>query len=112
MVSGVLLAVAVLATWRVTHLFAAEDGPWNVIAHLRRLAPGPLGPLMDCFYCLSLWVAILPALLLGHDWPTRALAWPAVSAGAILLERLTRPVEPPFADAPLPGAPPHPEGRT
>lgn len=89
--SGVLLAAAVLATWRVTHLIAAEDGPWNVIARLRALAPGPVGRLMDCFYCLSLWVAMPAALVIGVDWVTRGLAWPAISGGAILLERLTAP---------------------
>lgn len=87
--SGVLLAAAVLATWRVTHLIAAEDGPWNLIARVRARAPGPLGALMDCFYCLSLWVAIPAALVIGPDWIARGLAWPAVSGGAILLERLT-----------------------
>ena len=87
--SGVLLAAAVLATWRVTHLVAAEDGPWDVIARLLARAPGPVGRLMDCFYCLSLWVAVPAAILIGPDWFVRGLAWPAISGGAILLERLT-----------------------
>jgi len=37
-------ALAVLGVWRVTHLLNAEDGAWELLAHLRRgslqVAPG------------------------------------------------------------------------
>lgn len=88
--SGVLLVAAILATWRLTHLVAAEDGPWDVVARLRRRAgAGFWGRLMDCFYCLSLWIAFPVAWLVGDDWRSRLIAWPALSGGAILLERVT-----------------------
>jgi hypothetical protein len=45
--------------------------------------------LLDCFYCLSLWVAAPLGFLLGENWRERVLLWPALSAGAILLERVT-----------------------
>lgn len=77
--------VASLAVWRLTHLFQAEDGPADVIARLRE-AP-VVGRAMQCFYCLSLWVAMAPALLLGETWPQRALLWPALSGAAIFLEK-------------------------
>ena len=87
--NAVLLLAAILATWRVTHLIVAEDGPWNAVAHLRRMAgAGVLGELMDCFYCASLWVALPFAVWLGDDWIIRGVAWLALSGGAILLERL------------------------
>ena len=83
-------ALAVLAVWRVTHLLSAEDGPWNLLARLRRLAgSGWWGGLFDCFYCLSLWVALPLAYSLGGEWKERLLLWPALSGGAILLERIT-----------------------
>jgi hypothetical protein len=89
-VSGVAFAAGVLATWRVTHLVAAEDGPWAVIARLRQWAgSGVIGQLMDCFYCLSLWVAFPFAWLVGETWQIRLIAWPALSGGAIVIERLT-----------------------
>ena len=45
------LAMAVLATWRVTHLLAEEDGPGALVLRLRmRLGAGGLGALMDCFH--------------------------------------------------------------
>lgn len=83
---------ATLATWRLTHLVVAEDGPWDVVVHLRRLAGNsPLGAAMDCFYCASLWVALpLAAWWVSETQQTLAhtlVAWPALSGGALLLER-------------------------
>ena len=80
-----------LAVWRVTHFLHAEDGPWRLSARLRRRAGcGFFGELLDCFYCLSLWVALPLALSLGNSWGECLLLWPALSAAAILAERLTR----------------------
>lgn len=79
-----------LAVWRVTHLLNAEDGPWKVLEAIRRrLGQGKLHSLFDCFYCLSLWVAIVFALVIGETWRARLLLWPALSGAAILLERIT-----------------------
>jgi hypothetical protein len=79
---------AALATWRLTHLVAAEDGPWNVVVHLRRLAGASwLGDAMDCFHCASLWVALPFAVALSDDLRQALLAWLALSAASILLER-------------------------
>jgi len=83
-------ALAVLAVWRVTHLFHAEAGPWNLLARLRRwIGSAWHGSLFDCFYCLSLWIAMPPAYYLAGQWKERLLLWPALSGGAILLERIT-----------------------
>ena len=84
------LILGVLAAWRITHLLNAEDGPWDVLVRLRRLAGnGVLGGVLDCFYCLSLWVAAPLGYVLGDDWKHRLLLWPAISAGAILLHKAT-----------------------
>ena len=89
-----LLLVGVLCTWRVTHLLQAEDGPGDVGVRLRKLAgEGFWGRLLDCFYCLSLWLAVPFALLLGATGVERVLLWLAFSAGAILLERGTAGME-------------------
>ncbi len=83
--------LAVLATWRVTHLLASEDGPADLIVRLRALLGQSLaGRLMDCFNCLSLWIAAPAALFVARrllDW---VLVWLAVSGGACLLQRLDR----------------------
>ena len=66
--------LAVLATWRVTHLLASEDGPADIVVRLRRmLGQSLLGRLMDCFNCLSLWIAAPAAFLLATD----TLTWDA-----------------------------------
>lgn len=94
------LLLGVLCVWRITHLFQAEDGPWNVIAGIRRAAgDGFWGRLLDCFYCLSLWVSVPVALMIGRTAAERALLWLALSGGAILAERTTIP---PAAEPPIP----------
>jgi hypothetical protein len=87
--SALLLFAGLLATWRVSHLITAEDGPWNVVARLRqRAGTGFFGDLMDCFYCTSMWVALPMAYWVGATWAARVVAWLALSGGAILIERL------------------------
>jgi len=91
-------ALSVLCVWRIAHLLYAEDGPGDLLVRLRRVAGrGLAGQLLDCFYCLSLWVALPLALLVPETRLERLLWWPALSAGAILLERVT---SPPRDDAP------------
>src|SRR5688572_5138861 len=94
-VTPIAVALAVLAVWRVTHLIVAEEGPWRILAHLRRAAIAlRLGGVVTCFYCASVWVAIVFTLLIAHGWRSIALCIPALSAGAIVLERLTARDEP------------------
>ncbi|MGU7772729.1 hypothetical protein ACV229_21465 [Burkholderia sp. MR1-5-21] len=83
------LMLGVLAVWRVTHLLAAEDGPADAVFHLRRrLGDSVWGRALDCFYCLSIWIALPFAIGIGDTWGERVLLWPALSGGAILAERL------------------------
>jgi len=84
------LMLGILGVWRITHLLNAEDGPWNFLVRFRRfLGSGFLGELLNCFYCLSLWIAIPFAWVLGQSWKERLLLWPALSGAAILLHRAT-----------------------
>jgi hypothetical protein len=84
--------LSILCVWRVTHLLQAEDGPADLLVRLRRMAgSGFAGKLMDCFDCLSLWVAAPLAYWVPQTRLERLLWWPALSAGAILLERATSP---------------------
>ena len=76
-----------LAVWRVTHLIVAEDGPWDVLFRLRRwLERRRIGMLFLCFYCLSIWISVPAAWLIGRDWPERIFLWLALSAASILVE--------------------------
>ncbi len=83
------LVLAVLATWRITHLLASEDGPADLIVRLRaRLGSGFFGKLMDCFHCLSFWVAVPMAFFVASKPLDLLLTWLALSGAACLLERL------------------------
>ena len=82
------LIVAVLSVWRLTHLLQAEDGPWDAVVKLRQFAgSGVLGKLMDCFYCLSLWLSMPFGYALAEGWSERVMLWLALSAGAIFLQQ-------------------------
>jgi hypothetical protein len=84
------MLVGVLGVWRLTHLLAEEKGPWDAMVRLRALVgKGRWGGLMDCFNCLSVWIAIPFALAVGEKMLARLLLWPALSGGAILLQRAT-----------------------
>ncbi len=75
----------------MSHLIASEDGPFDVIVRLRlRAGNGVLGKLMDCPYCLSLWIAAPLALLLADGAVAWCVAWLAISGGSSLLEKLSR----------------------
>lgn len=80
--------VAVLATWRITYLLAREDGPGAVLARFRARLRPPWAELMDCFHCLSLWVAAPIALAVAPSWWNWPLIWLALSGAACLVQRL------------------------
>ena len=87
---AVRFAIAALAVWRLTHLLALEDGPWDTVARLRaKLGDSFWGRLMDCFYCLSLWVAAPLAPFVGRGALEAVFVWLALSGAACLLERAT-----------------------
>ncbi|MGH9379984.1 MAG: DUF1360 domain-containing protein [Thermoanaerobaculia bacterium] len=84
------LLLGVLAVWRVTHVLHAEGGPGRLLDRLRRSAAQTFwGRLLDCFYCLSLWIALPGAWFIGSGVDQRLFLWLALSGGAILIERVT-----------------------
>jgi hypothetical protein len=89
--STIAFLAAVLAVWRVTHLVVVEDGPFDLLRRLRD-AGARLGleRLVNCFLCCSVWTAIPFALVIASGWQEIVVVLPALSGGAILLERVTR----------------------
>lgn len=76
------------ASWRITHLLSEEDGPFNVIYLLRKqLGQSFFGSLLDCFYCLSIWVTLPFGIGMGNDWSEKLLYWFALSGAACVLEK-------------------------
>jgi hypothetical protein len=85
---GLRFGVAALTAWRVTHLLAEEDGPAGVILRARAaVGDSPGGELMDCFNCMSLWVAAPLAAAGAGPAHERAIRWLALSGAACLLEQ-------------------------
>lgn len=83
------LTIATLATWRVSHLLAAEDGPADIIVRVRAyLGRSFFGTLMDCFGCVSLWIALPLAVFVTRRPLELVVVWLALSGGAMLLERI------------------------
>jgi hypothetical protein len=89
---GTRFALASLATWRLTHLLAEEDGPADAVLRVRaRLGQGSIGQLIDCFYCLSVWVAAPLSVAVTRRRSEIPLVWLALSGASCLLERATTP---------------------
>jgi hypothetical protein len=84
--------LAVLAVWRLTHLISSEAGPFDLFARLRRsLAGTQAGNMIDCPFCLSMWIAIPGAVFLQVPLLESVVAWLALSGAVCLIERSSRP---------------------
>lgn len=89
-----------LAVWRVTHLLSKEDGPFEIIFWIRKKAgAGFFGNLLDCFYCLSIWIAIPFAIWIGTGFKQSVFLWLGFSGLACVIEK--------FADRPNSQDPPN-----
>ncbi len=83
--------LAVLATWRITNLLVNEDGPAGLLVRFRALwGDGMIGRLLDCFHCMSLWVAAPLTFYIGKKPLDLLFTWLALPGAACLLERLAQ----------------------
>jgi len=89
-VDGTAFILCTLAVWRLTHLFSQEDGPFDLVLKFRKLfGHGFFGNLLDCFYCLSLWIAMPFAWWLCGEWTSGLITWLALSGAACLLFKVS-----------------------
>ena len=52
-----------LAGWRLAVLFSYEEGPFNILVHVRRLLVTlGLKRIVGCFHCAALWISIAVVL--------------------------------------------------
>jgi hypothetical protein len=85
-----LFVILSLVVWRLTHLLSKEDGPFDIIFLLRKKAgAGFFGSLLDCFYCLSIWIALPFGMYYGNSWMEKLSYWIALSGAACLAEQAT-----------------------
>jgi Protein of unknown function (DUF1360) len=81
--------ISALSVWRLTHLLAAEDGPWDLMVRIRRkLGANIWGKLIDCFNCLSIWISIPFAFYVTSGILNTVAVWFALSGAASLANRL------------------------
>jgi len=79
-----------LAVWRLSYLLSQEDGPFDVVIKFRKLLGHSFfGSLLDCFYCLSLWISLPLAVLISNQWLEGIIVWLALSGAACILFKLT-----------------------
>jgi len=86
------LVVAILAVYRVAHMLAIEDGPFDAFSLWReRVGQATwLGRGFHCTLCISFWLALPPAFVLGIPggaWGL-ILGWLAIAGGVLVLYRL------------------------
>jgi Protein of unknown function (DUF1360) len=80
----------VIVVWRITHLLSAEDGPFDLVYKCRKwLGNSFVGKLMDCFYCLSIWIGLAAALYAGKTAAQVLLLCFYYSGASILLEKFS-----------------------
>lgn len=85
-------AILVVVVWRLTHLISQEDGPFDIIIRVRKLfGNSVIGKLMDCFYCLSVWIGCGVAFYAGWEGGAEEIIILTFyySGASLLLEKLT-----------------------
>lgn len=87
------LALLGLATWRLSSLLVAEDGPFSMFAKMRDVAgvtrPGEisgLARLFSCVWCMSIWVG--SGLFLAYRFTALLYVLAASTIAIIIQERV------------------------
>jgi len=99
-VATIDILILALATWRLSHLLALEDGPWHILTRVRKLAGERLTEAgvpyaathlaegVTCLWCNSMWFGCVFAILFatcGRIALVIALPF-ALSAAAIVID--------------------------
>jgi hypothetical protein len=91
-----LFIILCMATWRLSSLFAREDGPFDIFENIRlilyrapKLIHKTLGLGIICVWCNSIWFSAIAALFIAHSIFEWVVFWLAISTGALIIERIT-----------------------
>jgi hypothetical protein len=76
--------LATLATYRIAHMIAREDGPFDMFMLLREFAGQEkwYGRGLHCVLCISFWLSLPAALLVGLPW---LMGWLGIAGGVLVL---------------------------
>lgn len=79
------LILSTLSIYAITLVLSSYSGPFHVFSLMRNKSPEMLKELLECFVCLSWYVALSFTLLLGLN----ILEYMAVVGGAIVLWKVS-----------------------
>jgi len=94
-----LIILSMLAVWRAIHILQEEVGPAAIFSRLqaylakRDYKPGSFSDGFFCFNCMSVWLSIIPSLLLCNSIFKFILYTLSISAGAIIIDILLKTTE-------------------
>ena len=84
----VYFALSVLAVYRVSHMIANEDGPFDVFVFIREKAGQRnwIGRGLNCVLCISVWLSIIPAIAMTRS-AEFVLYWFAIAGGVLVIHK-------------------------
>jgi len=84
------IVLAVLAVFRLAQLLALDDGPFDVFERLRRSGHAQWRKLVNCPYCLGVWLSagVVPLIVWDHPVSDIVLLALGVAGGQALIESI------------------------
>lgn len=70
-----LIISQILATYVITCVLLYSDGAWGSLARLRNNESVKCFGLLDCFLCLSFWVALIVTVVSNNAWAEFFIIW-------------------------------------
>jgi hypothetical protein len=92
--SPFVFLLALLGVYRLSHMIAMEDGPFDAFAELRdRVGQGNwIGRGLHCPLCLSFWLSLCMVGWLGFVGlllpPYNLISWLGLAGGCLVLHKL------------------------
>lgn len=92
------ILLSIFANYRVAQLITLDVGPFGMFDRIRKflgrradnnLLWRELAELVHCPYCIGVWIACVPALLLAQDIPAFFLLGLGVAGAQAFLQSLT-----------------------
>lgn len=90
MPSPFVFVVALLGVYRLSHMIAMEDGPFDVFA-LARDSVGQaswVGRGLHCPLCISFWLSLPMSWVIVPDVDALAFTWLGLAGACLMLHRL------------------------
>lgn len=84
--------IASMAVWRLSSLFAMEDGPFNIFRKIRVIVARISKPIWDgliCMWCNSVWFGMIVAIFFAHSFMEWFILFLGLSTASILIEALS-----------------------